>query len=138
MTTNFKLVSCGLLIAIATIGQTPSAGAQNVPAPPRQIFQSDLPPVAGQEAVVFTVEFAPGQALPWHVHPDGHELVYVLEGALTVEDQNRKTTVTKAGEVNHVAANVGHTARNDGTTPVKALVVRVKDKSKPVVAPFQH
>jgi Cupin domain len=58
----------------------------------------------------------PGQALPWHVHPDGHELVYVLEGALTVEDQNHKITVTKAGEVNHVAPNVGHTARNDGTT----------------------
>jgi quercetin dioxygenase-like cupin family protein len=107
-----------------------------VPAP-RQIFQSDLPPVAAQEAVFFTVEFAPGQALPWHVHPEGHELVYVLEGALTIEDQNHKITLIKAGEVNHVAPNVGHAARNDGTTALKALVVRVKDKSKPVVAPFQ-
>jgi len=85
----------------------------------------------------FTVEFAAGQSLPWHTHPDGHEVAYMLEGTLILEDQNQKK-VLKTGDVNHISPSVPHTARNEGTTVAKVLVVRVKDKTKPVAAPFQR
>ena len=113
------------------------APAQNAPAA-KQIFQSDLKGLPGQEALVFFVEFAPGQGLPWHVHPGGHELVYGLEGAFVFEEQNGTKSSLKAGEVKHIGPDIGHTVRNEGTTVAKALVVRVKDKAKPIVTPFQR
>jgi quercetin dioxygenase-like cupin family protein len=133
---NMLGLLCGLVASIAVVGAA-AAQAPNAPAA-KQLLQTDLKGVPGQEAMMFAVEFAPGQALPWHMHPGGHELVYVLEGALTVEDQNAKKMTLKPGEVNHIDPDVGHTARNEGSTPTKIIVIRVKDKDKPVAAPFQH
>ena len=130
------VVACGLAAsAAATIG--PAARAQNPPVP-KQLLQSELNGVPGQEALVFFVEFAPGQILPWHVHPGGHEVVYGLEGALVMEEQNGKKMSLKTGEVTHVGPDIGHTARNEGATAAKVLVVRIKDKAKPIATPFQR
>lgn len=125
------------LAAVLVVGAGTAASAQNAPAV-KQLYQSDLQGVPGQEALMFTVDFAPGQSLPWHVHPGGHELLYVVEGTLTIEDQNNKKVFVQPGGVNMIFPDVGHTARNDGTTNVRAVVIRIKDKSKPVAAPFQH
>jgi quercetin dioxygenase-like cupin family protein len=133
---NFLGLLCGLVASIAVVGAA-SAQAPNAPTA-KQLLQTDLKGVPGEEAMMFTVEFAPGQSLPWHLHPGGHELVYVVEGALTIEDQNAKKVILKPGEVNHIDPDVGHTARNDGSVPTKIVVIRVKDKDKPVAAPFQH
>ena len=76
--TQSLIVVSAFVLSIGTL-ITPSVHAQalaeNAPAS-KQLLQSDLKGVSGQEAMVFFVEFAPGQGLPWHVHPGGHELVY--------------------------------------------------------------
>jgi quercetin dioxygenase-like cupin family protein len=135
---NTLILVGGLVAGIGAMGgSVAQAQAPNAPTA-KQLLQTDLKGVAGQEALVFVVDFAPGQILPWHVHPGGHELVYGLEGTLVIEDQNSKKLTVKTGDVSHVDPDVGHTARNEGTTLAKVLVVRVKDKAKPVAAPFQR
>jgi quercetin dioxygenase-like cupin family protein len=138
MTKDLNIIglACGLVASFGVIGTAP-AQAPNAPSA-KQLLQTDLKGVPGEEAMIFVVEFAPGQSLPWHIHPGGHELLYALEGALTVEDQNAKKVIVKPGEVNHIDPDVGHTARNEGTVPAKVVVIRVKDKAKPIAAPFQH
>jgi quercetin dioxygenase-like cupin family protein len=134
------VVVCGFVTSIGAISGPAAraqAPAQNAPAA-KQLFQSDLKGVPGQEALVFLVEFAPGQSLPWHVHPGGHELVYGLEGTLVIEQQNGTKVSVKTGDVDHVGPDIGHTARNEGTTVAKVLVVRVKDKAKSIVTSFQR
>jgi len=134
------IVVCGFVASIgATGGLTAGAQApvQNAPAA-KQLFQSDLKGVPGQEALVFVVEFAPGQSLPWHVHPGGHELVYGLEGTFVIEEQNGTMVSVKTGDVTHVGPDIGHTVHNESVTVAKALVVRLKDKAKPIVTPFQR
>jgi quercetin dioxygenase-like cupin family protein len=133
------IVACGFVASIGAMSGSAAraqAPAQNAPAA-KQIFQSDLKGMPGQEALVFFVDFAPGQSLPWHVHPGGHELVYGLEGTLVIEEQNGTKVSVKTGDVGHVGPDIGHTVRNEGTTAAKVLVVRLKDKAKPVVNPFQ-
>jgi quercetin dioxygenase-like cupin family protein len=141
MKRNIKIlmVACGFLASVAMIGPASRAHAptQNAPAS-KQLYQSDLKGLPGQEAAVFFVEFGPGQGLPWHVHPGGHELVYSLEGTFVFEEQDGTKSSLKAGEVKHISPDVGHTVRNEGTTAAKVLVVRVKDKAKPIVMPFQR
>lgn len=129
------VVAAGFLASGAMIG--PAATAQNAPAS-QQLFQSDLKGVPGQEGLVFLVEFAPGQGLPWHVHPGGHELVYGLEGTVVIEEQTGTKVSVKRGDVNHLDPDIGHTVRNESNTVAKVLVVRVKEKAKPIVSPFQR
>jgi quercetin dioxygenase-like cupin family protein len=127
---------CGL---VASAGLICKSSAQTPgPSPPKELHQSDLKGISGEEAMVFTAEFAPGQGTPWHVHPGGHEFVYVLDGALTFEDQNGAKMALKAGEVHHIDRDLGHTARDEGATPVNLIIFRVKEKAKPITAPFQH
>ena len=136
---RIMMVACGFLASGAMTGLAARAQAptQNAPAS-RQLYQSDLKGLPGQETAVFFVEFGPGQGLPWHVHPGGHELVYSLEGTFVFEEQDGTKSSLKAGEVKHIGPDVGHTVRNEGTTVAKVLVVRVKDKAKPIVTPFQR
>ena len=79
-----------------------------------------------------------GQGLPWHVHPDGHALVYSLEGTFAFEEQNGTKSSLRPGEVKHIDPDVGHTVRNEGSTAAKVLVIRVKEKTKPVAVLFQR
>jgi hypothetical protein len=43
-------------------------------------FQNGLAERPGLEVLIFTSDWQPGFRLPLHIHPDGHEFVYVMEG----------------------------------------------------------
>jgi quercetin dioxygenase-like cupin family protein len=104
----------------------------------QQLLQSDLQGIPGQETVLEVLTIPPGGATPRHIHPDGHEIVYVLEGSTTAEIDGRETRSYGVGEVVHVPPNVPHVGRNASTTePLKVLIVRIKDKSKPVMVPVK-
>ena len=75
----------------------------------------------------------PGLGSPWHVHPEGHELVYVVEGEQTFEIDGVGTKVVKAGEVIHTPPNVAHYGRNATEKLSKTVVIRIKDKSQPIM-----
>src|ERR1700738_1877216 len=51
-----------------------------------------------QETVASIVEFPPGSAAPWHMHPGAQELLHVIEGDVTLEIEGRGQTLVKAGE----------------------------------------
>jgi len=75
------------------------------------------------DVVASIATFPPGAALPIHKHPYPH-YVYVLDGVLTVinEDTGKTFTVKKGDFVVETNAN-WHYGKNEGTTPVKLLVI---------------
>ena len=87
----------------------------------------------GKEVVAQTYLFPPGVVLPWHIHPDAHEIAYVLEGDFTFEREGAPPREMKAGEADYLPPNVVHRGLNKSDQPVKLFVVRIKPKDKPLV-----
>jgi|SRR6516164_1069374 quercetin dioxygenase-like cupin family protein len=102
-----------------------------------QILRNDLEGQGQvvQETVVSIVEFPPGSAAPWHVHPGAQELLHVIEGSLIVEVEGKGSNILKAGEAGIIPAELVHLARNDSaSTTGKALVVHSRAaKDKPLL-----
>jgi len=129
----------------AAVGLSRIAAAQTPPAAgPKltQILRKDL--VAQdhvvQESVVSVVEFAPGTAAPWHMHPGAQEILYVQDGNLTVEVEGQGTATVTTGEAVIIPADVPHLARNDSAgVGAKALVVHSRSaKDKPLLLPVKR
>lgn len=77
--------------------------------------------------------FPPGAVLPWHIHPDAHEIAYVIERTFTFERAGEAPKMMKAGDADCVAPNVVHRGMNLSNAPVKLFVVRIKPKNAPLV-----
>ena len=74
------------------------------------------------------VTFAPGDSIAMHSHPD-HAVYVVTGGTLRVTTSDGKTQVAdlKPGDPIWFPA-VTHAAKNIGATPLKLLVVELKEK----------
>ena len=103
-----------------------------VPPSTKMIYRGDLQDIPGEEVLVFTSDWAPGNKLPWHMHPNGHEFVYVVEGEQTFEIDGVGQKIVKAGEVLHTQPNVAHFGRNATNAWSKTVVFRIKQKSQPI------
>jgi quercetin dioxygenase-like cupin family protein len=99
----------------------------------KQVYRGDLANLPGQEVIIYASDWPSGFRLPWHVHPEGHELVYVVEGEQTFAVDGVGTKVVKAGEVIHTPPNVAHFGRNATDKLSKTVVIRIKEKSQPVM-----
>jgi len=117
-----------------------SAGSQSTEAAagpsPTEILRSDL---VGQdhkvaETLVATVAFPPGAVSTWHIHPGAQELVFGLQGKLTLEIDGQGAKSIGAGETGLIPADVAHTVRNETMgEPAKILVVYSRgDKNSPL------
>ena len=121
------LALSGLAVAAQSIASIALAQAQaQGQAGPKltQILRKDLEgqDQVVQETVVSIVEFPPGAAAPWHMHPGAQELLHVIEGNLTVEIEGKGSTLLKAGEAGIIPAELVHSrAAKD-----KPLIVVVK------------
>ena len=98
----------------------------------KQVMATDLNNLPGQEMLVFASTWQPGFRLPLHMHPNGHEITYVVEGEQTFEIDGVGTKVVKAGEAIYTPPNTPHFGRNATDKPSKTVVIRVKDKDKPI------
>jgi quercetin dioxygenase-like cupin family protein len=98
-----------------------------------QLLAAALAGEEGKEVIAQTYTFPPGTVLPWHIHPDAHEIAYILEGTLTFQRAGEEPRTIKAGEADYLAPNVVHRGMNEGDRPVKLFVVRIKPKDKPLV-----
>src|SRR5262245_26764287 len=105
---------------------------------PTEILRSDL---VGQdqkvvETLVTVVAFPPGAVSTWHVHPGTQELVFGLQGKLTLEIEGQGENGIGAGETGLIPADVAHTVRNDTSgDPARILVVYSRsDKNSPLRA----
>ena len=102
------------------------------------LMSKDLPEVPGKEVMMFTVEKAPGGSDPIHRH-NAHGFIYVLEGSIVMQVEGGKEVTLTPGQTFYEGPNDIHAVgRNASTTsPVKFLVVLVKDKGAPVVVPVK-
>lgn len=86
------------LLAASGIGlhaqQTPSRTLL-----PRTLLQADLQGIPGQEVIIQLVDIPPGGATPKHIHPDGHEIAFVLEGDTFVDIEGDARKSLKSGEL---------------------------------------
>jgi quercetin dioxygenase-like cupin family protein len=124
------LFAGGILLGV---GSSEVIHAQVSPFASKEIFQTDLSNLPGQEAIIFASVWQPGFRLPLHKHEGGHEFTYVIEGEQTFEIQGVGTKVVKAGEVIYTPPDTPHFGRNATDKVSKTLVIRIKDKDKPVM-----
>ena len=112
---------------------TSSALAADTPLPPPVVTKvtDTNTTVTGQrivvpvkpDVIVATAVFAPGAGLPVHKHLYPH-YVYVLEGTLTlVNVETKKTYEIQAGSFVAEPVNTWHYGVNNGTVPLKVLVI---------------
>ena len=84
-----------------------------------------------QETVVNLLEMAPSVGAPWHMHPGAQEIIFVIEGTLTVEIDGQGAKPVNAGEIILIPAETAHLARNDTAALARALVTHSRaDKDK--------
>ncbi len=107
--------------------------AQASPYVTKQVLKTNLNNLPGQEMLVFESIWQPGFRLPLHVHPNGHEVTYVIEGEQTFYIQGVGTKVVKAGEAIYTPPNTPHFGSNLTDKPSKTVVIRVKDIDKPIM-----
>lgn len=125
------------LIAFAAVVAFSDFGSAQAPTPPRQVIREDLNGLAGQEVIMQEVTIAPGGAIPWHMHPDGHEITYVIEGTVKLEVDGQGARELKAGDGFHLQPGTVHRAFNVSAAPAKVVVVRVNAKGKPIAVPVR-
>jgi quercetin dioxygenase-like cupin family protein len=87
----------------------------------------------GKEVNAQLYTFLPGAVLPWHIHPDAHEIAYVVEGDFTFQIEGEPLKELAAGKAFYLWPNAVHRGMNKGDKPVKLFVVRIKPKDKPLV-----
>jgi quercetin dioxygenase-like cupin family protein len=124
------LVAFGALLGGITIELTRAQSPQYAT---NQILRTDLSNLPGQELVIYSSTWQPGFRLPLHMHPNGHEVTFVIEGEQTFEIDGVGTKVVKAGEALYTPPNTAHFGRNATEKPSRTLVVRIKDKDQPVM-----
>ena len=128
-------VACVLLLAAAAgAGLALAREPEDAPKVQAQSLLAEaLAGEPGKEVVAQSYTFAPGAVLPWHIHPDAHEIAYVIEGDFTFQIEGEAPKEIKAGEASYLAPNVVHRGMNKSDKPVKLFVVRIKPKDKPLV-----
>jgi quercetin dioxygenase-like cupin family protein len=93
--------------------------------------QHDLS-VSGREVVQNRVDISPEAPAFEHTHP-GEVIIYVLEGSLEYQVEDKPPTAVKAGEVFFVPAETIHAVKNVGTANGAELATYVVEKGKPLV-----
>ena len=86
----------------------------------------------GREAIQVRVDLAPGVAFGKHTHP-GEEVIYVLEGQLEYQIEDKPPVTLKAGDVLFIPAGTVHSARNPGSVKGSELANYIVEKGKPLV-----
>ncbi|REE93545.1 quercetin dioxygenase-like cupin family protein [Cupriavidus plantarum] len=102
------------------------------------VMTQALPDYPGKEAVMITVEYAPGAADPIHRH-DAHGFIYVLEGSIVMGVKGGKEVTLGPGQAFHEGpADIHTVGRNASTTkPAKFVVVLLKEKGAPILTPVK-
>ncbi|HJS00639.1 MAG TPA: cupin domain-containing protein [Flavobacterium sp.] len=79
---------------------------------------------------VMSVEFAPGQAIPMHSHPQ-HTAYILTGGTIQITEKGKAATISKikAGDVIYFPA-VTHMGKNIGKSTIKLVVTEIKPTPK--------
>ena len=126
-----KLLALGLLCLM-----TGTAMAQQPKV--TSLISKDLPENPGKEALMITVEHAPGGSSPSHRH-NAQAIVYVLQGSVVMQLKGGKEVTLTAGQTFYEGPNDVHVVdRNASSTkPAKFVVFLIKAKGAPVLVPAE-
>jgi quercetin dioxygenase-like cupin family protein len=127
---NF-LASIIATIVLAALSISDSALAQQQGIKRTELQRHDLD-VPGREAVQVRIDFEPGAGFGKHTHP-GEEIIYVLEGLIEYQVEDKPPVTLKAGDVLFIPAGTIHAAKNTGSGNAKELATYVVEKGKPLV-----
>ena len=132
------LLSFTLLIGIAIgiIATQVLNAQQQVPTKRTDLLTNDLAGIAGKRVTVYRVEVPPGVSAGKHRHAVD-TFVYVLDEAITLEQEGQGPRTLKAGEVFQEVPTGVYNARNAGSSPVTLLVVSLGDKDQPFAVPVK-
>ena len=125
-----------LALAFGAGVATRSVVAQQPAASPKELMHEPLVGGVYDEMIMAEATLPPNASVPWHIHQDGHEIAYVLEGAIKVQLDKGPERVVKAGGGFHIDANLVHRGQA-AASGAKVLVVRLKPKDKPVMQMVQ-
>src|SRR5262245_18532738 len=125
MTTKLVALALLCLVSGTAMAQEPKVTA---------LMSKDLPESSGREALMITVEHAPGGSSAIHRH-NAHAFVYVLEGSVVMQLKGGQ----QVGQAFYEGPDDVHVIdRNaSSTNPAKFLVVLIKDKGAPALVPVQ-
>ena len=102
------------------------------------LMEKDLPDYPGKEALMITVEHAPGGSSAIHRH-NAHAFVYVLEGSVVMQLKGGQEVTLTPGQAFYEGPDDVHLVDRNAskTEPAKFLVVLIKNKGAPAVVPVQ-
>lgn len=127
---NLQIAAMAALVAgvvLAPVG----AQAQQIGVTRTDLQRHDLS-APGREAIQVRVDLAPGVAFGKHTHP-GEEVIYVLEGTLEYQLEDKPPVTLKAGDVLFIPAGTVHSARNPGSVTGSELATYIVEKGKPLL-----
>ncbi|MBB4802694.1 quercetin dioxygenase-like cupin family protein [Flavobacterium nitrogenifigens] len=86
----------------------------------------------GKEMVQARIDFDGHSAFGKHSHP-GEEVIYVVEGSLEYQIEDKEPVTLKAGEVLFIPAGVVHSAKNNTNAKASELATYIVEKGKPIL-----
>ena len=121
--------------ALGAVG-TRMVAAQQGSESRKVLLTKDLVGIEGHEVRMWRTDIGPGGAGAKHYHP-GTECIYVLEGALDIEEAGTSIHL-KAGDAHCVAPKTVLVPRNASSAePYKSLVVMIAPKGQPIAVPVK-
>jgi len=120
-----------LVISVLLIGTLVAQDAKVTP-----LLLKDLTGIPGKEALMITVEYAPGATDAIHRH-NAHVFVYVLEGTVVMQVRGGEEVTLVPGQTFYEGPQDVHVVGRNAskTEPAKFLVFFVKDKGVPPLVP---
>jgi quercetin dioxygenase-like cupin family protein len=102
------------------------------------LVTKDLAGLTGKEAVMFTVEYAPGASSSKHRH-NANTFVYVLEGSIVMQVDGGKAVTLGPGQTFYESPDDVHVVSKNASDsqPAKFLVFFVKDKGASSLVPVK-
>ena len=125
-----SMTGIAVVLACVSISAQPGTSAQGPEVVRKVLMQHDLPMPGWSEALV-SVEIPVGGREGRHTHP-GPLLVYVTEGAITLDYEGQPTKTYKTGDTFYVEADKIHEGINMGNVPARALASFVTPKGQPL------
>jgi len=102
------------------------------------LMSKDLPEHPGREALMITVEHAPGGSSAIHRH-NAHAFGYVLDGSIVMQLKGGQQVTLTAGQAFYEGPDDVHVVDRNAsdTKPAKFLVLLIKDKGAPALVPVE-
>lgn len=123
-------------LLLAALVCLPSLARAQAVADVTPLLTKELSGIPGKEAVVLTVEYAPGASDAVHRH-NAHVFVYVLEGAVVMQARGGEEVRLTPGQTFYEAPSDVHVVGKNASTTERAkfLAFFVKDAGAPLLVP---